>query len=49
MGSLNEKQLKYCASDVIYLHKIYSKLKDILIREKRYDLYEQTINLFIQE
>jgi len=42
-GSLNEKQLKYCASDVIYLHKIFSKLKDILIREKRYHLYEKTI------
>ncbi len=42
-GSLNEKQLKYCASDVIYLHKIFSKLKDILIRENRYHLYEQTI------
>ena len=26
-GRLNEKQLKYCANDVIYLHKIYSNLK----------------------
>tara|TARA_B100002019_G_scaffold288362_1_gene301850 strand:+ start:604 stop:1221 length:618 start_codon:yes stop_codon:yes gene_type:complete len=42
-GSLNEKQLKYCATDVIYLHKIFSKLKDILIRENRYHLYEQSI------
>ena len=31
-GILNEKQLKYCANDVIYLHKIYSTLKEILIR-----------------
>ena len=43
-GSLNEKQLKYCASDVIYLHKIYSTLKEILIRENRYELYNKAIN-----
>ena len=42
-GTLNEKQLKYCAGDVIYLHKIYSSLKEILIREKRYELYKQAI------
>jgi len=42
-GDLNEKQLKYCANDVIYLHKIYSALKEILIREKRYDLYSRAI------
>ena len=43
-GSLNEKQLKYCAGDVIYLHKIYSTLKEILIRENRYELYNKAIN-----
>ncbi len=43
-GTLNEKQLKYCAGDVIYLHKIYSSLKEILIREKRYELYKQAIS-----
>jgi len=42
-GSLNEKQLKYCANDVIYLHKIYKSLKEILIREKRYELYIKAI------
>ncbi len=42
-GNLNEKQLKYCASDVIYLHKIHSTLKEILIRENRYELYSETI------
>ena len=26
-GDLNEKQLKYCATDVIYLHKIQLNLK----------------------
>tara|TARA_Y100001970_G_C13768576_1_gene619368 strand:+ start:8 stop:625 length:618 start_codon:yes stop_codon:yes gene_type:complete len=43
-GVLNEKQLKYCANDVIYLHKIYSSLKKILIRESRYELYKKAIN-----
>ena len=46
-GSLNDKQLRYCANDVIYLHKIYSSLKKILVRENRYDLYCQAIK-FIQ-
>ena len=38
-GELTEKQLQYCANDVIYLHKIHSKLNKILVREKRLDLY----------
>ena len=42
-GELTDKQLKYCAHDVIYLHKIYNSLKKILEREKRLELYEDTI------
>ena len=42
-GELSEKQLKYCAQDVIYLHKIYEALKKILERENRIDLYIKTI------
>ena len=42
-GDLTDKQLQYCARDVIYLHKIYENLKNILIREKRIDLYNNTI------
>ena len=42
-GDLSDKQLKYCAQDVLYLHKIFYGLKDILEREKRLDLYERTI------
>ena len=42
-GKLNEKQLRYCANDVIYLHKIYSSLKEILVREDRFELYKKTI------
>ncbi len=42
-GELSDKQLKYCAQDVVYLHKIYESLQKILIREKRIDLYFKTI------
>ena len=42
-GELSEKQLQYCARDVIYLHKIYDGLKKILIREKRDNLYNGAI------
>ena len=42
-GELSEKQLQYCAKDVIYLHKIYENLKKILIREKRDELYNNAI------
>ena len=42
-GELTEKQLQYCANDVIYLHKIHSKLSKILVREKRLDLYNSCL------
>ncbi len=42
-GKLTDKQLKYCAQDVLYLHKIQFALKKILEREKRLDLYNKTI------
>ena len=42
-GNLSEKQIKYCAQDVVYLHKIYEGLNNILIREKRIELYNETI------
>ena len=42
-GQLNNAQLKYCANDVIYLHEIYSKLKEILVREKRINLYKECL------
>ena len=32
-GELSDKQLQYCAKDVIYLHKIYFELKKILITQ----------------
>ena len=42
-GDLTEKQLNYCAKDVIYLHKIYNGLMKILLREKRDKLYKDAI------
>ena len=38
-GELSPAQLKYCANDVVYLHKIHEELNTILIREGRVDLY----------
>ncbi len=42
-GELSDKQLKYCAQDVVYLHRIYNSLNKILEREKRINLYDKTI------
>jgi ribonuclease D len=43
-GELTPAQLKYCANDVIYLHKIHEKLTNILEREKRIILYQDCLN-----
>ena len=42
-GELSPAQLKYCANDVIYLHKIHEELNKILVREKRIDLYNDCL------
>ena len=42
-GELSQAQLKYCANDVVYLHKIHEDLNKILIREKRVDLYSNCL------
>jgi ribonuclease D len=42
-GKLTPAQLKYCANDVIYLHKIHDELIKILIREKREELYKDCL------
>ena len=42
-GDLTPAQLKYCANDVMYLHKIHDELKKILDREKRYKLYQECL------
>ena len=42
-GELTPAQLKYCANDVIYLHKIHQELEKILKRENRINLYEDCL------
>ena len=42
-GELTAAQLKYCANDVIYLHKIHEELNKILIRESRFELYKDCL------
>ena len=42
-GELTPAQLKYCANDVIYLHKIHNELNIILERENRIDLYKKCL------
>ena len=42
-GDLSDKQLQYCAKDVVYLNEIFNSLKKILQREKRLNLYLNTI------
>ena len=43
-GELSQAQLKYCANDVIYLHKIHEELIKILQRENRIKLYQDCLN-----
>ena len=42
-GELTPAQLKYCANDVIYLHRIHEKLEKILERENRMKLYKECL------
>ena len=41
--NLTEAQKKYCANDVIYLHKIHEELYKILLRENRLELYKNCL------
>jgi len=43
-GELTPAQLKYCANDVIYLHKIHMELEKILERENRINLYKDCLS-----
>ena len=43
-GDLSPAQLKYCANDVIFLHKIHEELSKILERENRIELYKDCLN-----
>ena len=46
-GELSDKQLSYCANDVLYLVKIFDSLSKILKRENRLDLYNEA-KIFIK-
>ena len=41
---MSPAQLKYCANDVIFLHKIHEELSKILERENRIELYKDCLN-----
>ncbi len=38
--NINEKQLEYAASDVLYLHKLKEKLDIMLVREQRQQIFQ---------
>ena len=42
-GDLSNAQIKYCANDVIYLHKINESLNNMLKRENRLELYRECL------
>ena len=42
-GELSSAQIKYCANDVIYLHKINDALNKMLTRENRMSLYKDCL------
>ena len=42
-GDLTQAQVKYCANDVLYLHKIHDELIKILTRESRIQLYKDCL------
>ena len=41
---LTNKQLEYAANDVIYLHKIKTELENMLIREKRLEIFKRCLD-----
>ena len=40
---MSSAQIKYCANDVIYLHKINDALNKMLARENRMSLYKDCL------
>ena len=43
LDELTDSQLQYCSNDVIYLHKIKDELHKMLVREKRLELFVNSI------
>tara|TARA_B100000212_G_C27261674_1_gene484802 strand:- start:277 stop:900 length:624 start_codon:yes stop_codon:yes gene_type:complete len=44
INELSDKQLEYAANDVIYLHKIKAELENMLLREKRMDVFKKCLD-----
>ena len=44
INELSEKQLEYAANDVVYLHIIKKELENMLIREKRIDVFNKCLS-----
>ena len=44
INELSDKQLEYAANDVIYLHKIKAELENMLLREKRMDIFKRCLD-----
>ena len=44
IDDLSDKQLEYAANDVIYLHKIKTELEQMLVREKRMDVFNKCLD-----
>ena len=44
INDLSDKQLEYAANDVIYLHRIKLELENMLLREKRMDVFKRCLN-----
>ena len=44
INELSDKQLEYAANDVIYLHKIKLELENMLIREKRMEIFKKCLD-----
>ena len=44
INELSDKQLEYAANDVIYLHKIKAELENMLLREKRMDVFKRCLD-----
>ncbi len=44
INELSDKQLEYAANDVIYLNKIKAELENMLLREKRMDVFKKCLD-----
>lgn len=41
---INEKQMDYAASDVLYLHQLKTRLDELLVRENRMEIFKACMN-----